>query len=255
MSFEPQNELEHALMQAAKDPAHGPEFYKQLVKSDIFIIQHGQPPPAEEGMITLKAETSIQIMNIEYEGKPHIPVFSSIPRLQVILRGEAAYIGINALEFLKITKGSDLILNPGSDYGKEITAGEASRIIDGSILKPSQPYVAAQDTKVMIGQPKNYPTDLVAALSCFFKTRKEIKRAWLAHFYNPEKDEKPHTLIAVDATGDFEAIANEASVVAQRIEIPDPPIDFMQITGRGGLEDFFLKDSKPFYRRGFLGLW
>jgi hypothetical protein len=32
-------------------------------------------------------------------------------------------------------------------------------------------------------------------------------------------------------------------------EVPLP------ITGRGGLEDYFLKDTKPFYERRFLGLF
>jgi hypothetical protein len=53
--------------------------------------------------------------------------------MQALMPGTAAYIRINMLDFLKMTKGSALMLNPGSDFGKEITAKEAGSIIDGSI--------------------------------------------------------------------------------------------------------------------------
>ena len=38
MSFQPQNKLERSLMKAAEDPAHHPQFYKDLIESDVFII-------------------------------------------------------------------------------------------------------------------------------------------------------------------------------------------------------------------------
>jgi hypothetical protein len=53
--------------------------------------------------------------------------------MQALMPDAAAYIRINMLDFLKMTKGSALMLNPGSDFGKEITAEEAAAIIEGSI--------------------------------------------------------------------------------------------------------------------------
>ena len=87
MSFEPTNDLERSLMKAANDPAHRPQFYKDLVQSDIFIVQHGKRPPEKEGRVTLDEGTQIQITNIEFNGKPHIPIFSSLPRLQATITG------------------------------------------------------------------------------------------------------------------------------------------------------------------------
>lgn len=73
MSFDPQNDLEWSLMKAAKDPAHRPQFYKDLVQSDIFIIQHGESPPVREGRVTLNEGKKIQIANIEFQGKRYLP--------------------------------------------------------------------------------------------------------------------------------------------------------------------------------------
>jgi hypothetical protein len=255
MAFEPQNDLERSLVRAATDPAHRPQFYKDFIQSDIFIIQHGKRPQEKHERVTLSQGEKIQIENIEFKGKRYIPIFSSLTRLQATITGEVAYLGINALEFLKMTMGSALMLNPGSDYGKEITPEEAASIVDGSLWRPNERYVAQKEACVMIGQPKNYPKELVEALTRFFKTKKQVKRAWIAHFFNPDRDEKPHTLIAVDASDAFEEITSEAGIIARNVKIPDPPVDFLPITGRGGIEDYFVKDTKPFYERRFLGFF
>jgi hypothetical protein len=161
---------------------------------------------------------------------------------------------LNALEFMKITRGADLILNPGSEFGKEFTKAEIESLLDGSIWKPSERYVAKEETKIMIGQPSNYPKELMDALARYFRKTKEVKRAYLAHFFNPERDEKPHTLIGVEMSGDWDLVMSGAGMVARDVHIPDPPVDFIQITGKGGVEDYFKRDCKPFYERKLFGI-
>lgn len=254
MAFEAQNALERSLVKAASDPAHRPQFYKDFIQSDIFIIQHGRRPPEKAWRVTLDEGMNIQIANIEFKGKQYIPIFSSIPRLQATLTGEAAYLGIDALELLKITKGSALLLNPGSDYGKEITAEEAASIVDGSIWQPNERYVAKKATQVMIGQPKNFPTELVESPTRLFEKKSQVNRAWVAHFFNPDIDEKAHTLLAIECVDGFDAVSAEAGIVVRNVSIPDPPVDILPITGRGGIEEYFNK-TKPFYERRALGIF
>jgi hypothetical protein len=254
MSFEPQNDLERSLINAANDPAHRPQFYKDFVKSDIFVIHHGKRPPEKDGKLTLDEGADLQTPTMQFHGKPYIPIFSSLARLQASVYGEVACLAINALEFLKMTAGSALILNPGPDFaGKEITPEEAAAIVDGSVWQPNVRYVAPKEIQAMIGPPKNYPDDLLEALARFFATKEQVKRAWVAHFFNPDRDEKPHTLIAVEVSDGFDEVTSEAGIVARHVIVPDPPVDFLQITGRGGLEDYFVKDTTPFFERRLLG--
>lgn len=194
MPFDPQNNLEESLIKASSDPAHRPQFYKDLAGSDVFIVQEG-PPPESSGKKVLSEGMSLQLRNIEWEGRPYIPVFSSLPRLQAAIQEEVGYLALNALEFMKITQGAELLLNPGSDYGKAFTKDEIASILDGSIWKPTEQFVVQKETQVMIGQPSNYPAKLVEALTRYFKRTKEVKKAYIAHFFNPEHNEKPHTLI------------------------------------------------------------
>jgi hypothetical protein len=46
-----------------------------------------------------------------------------------------------------------------------------------------------------------------------------------------------------------------AGIVARDVQSPDPPVDFLQITGRGGIEDYFLRECKPFYERKLFGIF
>ncbi len=254
MPFDPQNNLEKSLIKAASDPAHRPQFYKDLAGSDFFIVQEG-PPPESSGKMVLPKGTSLQLQHIEWEERSYIPVFSSLSRLQATIQEEVGYLALNAVEFMKITQGAELLLNPGSDYGKAFTKEEITSIVDGSIWKPTEQYVAQKDTKVMIGQPPNYPKKLIEALTRYFKGTKQVKKAYIAQFFNPEDGEKPHTLIAVQVDSDWEPVMAGAGMVARDSEVPDPPVDFLQITGLGGFEDYFKKNCKPFYKRKFLGIF
>ena len=254
MSFDPQNPLERSLMQAATDPAHRPQFYRDVAESDLFVIQEG-PPPEASGRAVLQQGMSIQIQHVDWNGKPFIPVFSSLRRLQGFLREEASYLALNAIEFMKITRGAEFILNPGSEYGKEFTREEIASLIDGTLWQPSERYVAEKSTEVMLGQPSNYPTELVAALSRYFKNTKEVKRAWLAHFFNPDRNEQPHTLICVEVSGDWDRVMAGAGMVAQAVQVPDPPVDFIPMTGLAGVEDYFRKECQPFYQRKLFGIF
>lgn len=254
MTFQPQNSLERSLLKAATDPAHRPQFYRDFVKSDIFVIQEG-PPPERSGSAVLEAGYQLQIRNIDWNGRPVIPIFSSLPRLQAVIPSEVGYVALNAQNFMEITQGSDLLLNPGSDYGKEFTKEEVATILDGSIWQPTERYVAERDTEIMIGQAANYPKDLVEALTRLFKKMKEVKKAYVAHYFNPDVDEKPHTLIAIEASGNWESIVASAGIVARDVPSPDPPVDFIRITGTEGLEDYFLNESKPFYEKKLFGIF
>lgn len=246
MAFIPQNKLEQSLVEAQKDPLERPQFYKELVVSDLFIIQEA-PILVEHGQKTLKEGDALQIRSVDLNGKAYLPVFSSLMRLQAFLPSEAGYIALNALEFMKLTRGADILLNPGSDYGKAFLKEEVDAIIQRAMGKPTDQYEVKKASPVRIGPPANYPTDLVVALSRYFEKRKEIKAAYLAHFFNPEHDTKAHTLVAMEVSGEWASVMSGIGMAIQGVPIPDPPVDFIELTGKSGVEDYFKNKSKPFY--------
>ena len=253
MAFEPQNHLEAALAKAAVDPAARLNFYRYLFLSKLFIIQEG-PLPTASGTRTLAAGDSLELRHMDWNGKSCLPVFSSLPRLQAVVTSEVGYLEIGAIELLRLTRGADLILNPGSDYGKELTKEEIARLLDGTMLKPSERHVVKTEEKVLLGHPKNYPQELVNALARYFKTNSSVKRAYIAHFHQPSRGEAAHTLIAIEASGNWDEIVAGAGLTSQGVPIPDPPIDYIQLRGSEGINGYF-KSIKPFYEKKLFGIF
>jgi hypothetical protein len=247
MPFDPLNDLERSLIAAAKDPAHRPQFYRDFLSSDIFVIEDA-PPGESTGPRAIQKGSQISLLTYERDGNRIIPIFSSLPRMQTFIKREASYIAMPAPDFLKMTRGATLVLNPGCDYGKEFTPGEIASILDGSLWRPTDVYTTPKQTRVLIGQPANYPTELVAAVTRYFQTMPQVTRAYLAHFFNPDRDQKAHTLIAIEVTGDWDEVSSGAGLVAREVKVPDPPVDFLQLTGKPGLEEHF-KTLKPFYEK------
>ena len=158
------------------------------------------------------------------------------------------YMVLKARDFLSITKGTFLVLNPGSDYGKEFTAEEVDSMLDGSIFSADEKTIVEKSTEVMIGHPSNYPQELADALATLFKSQPEVKRAYLAHYINPTQSKAGHTLIAIECSDSWDKILGDAGVIVRNVKIPDPPVDFLRLTGDGGLDSYF-DSTKPFYKK------
>lgn len=223
--FEPQNDLERSLMAATSDPAARPQFYRDLAASELFVIDDGSDLEQHQ----------LRVRNVDWNGESYLPVFSSLPRLQAMIQEEVGYIALKAMDLMNITRGARLLLNPGSDYGKALLPEEIESILDGSIWQ--------QETPVLLAQPANFPTELVEVLRSVFARHPGARKAYLAHFSNPA----PHTLIAIDASEDWERIVTNVRIAAEGVEVPDPPIDFVRLAG-SGLESYF-QSIEPFYER------
>ncbi|WP_195575553.1 enhanced serine sensitivity protein SseB C-terminal domain-containing protein [Paenibacillus sp. 1001270B_150601_E10] len=253
MIFQPENNLENILMLAANDPSARLDFYKELVNSNIYTIQIKDGNETKEEV--LKEGTTIQLLNVEINHKMYVPIFSSLRRLQESIDQEVNYCSMNAMDFFQLTRGADVFLNPSSSYGKEFNVDEIESILNGSIFNNINSYEVEEETQVMVGQPAIVPEELIQALSKLFATRKEIKCAYNAHFFNPQMDEKPHTLIAVEASDNWEEIVSKAGMIADSVHVPDPPVSFVQMDGSSGLEEYFKSNVRPFYTKKKLGLF
>ncbi|ADB16387.1 enhanced serine sensitivity protein SseB [Pirellula staleyi DSM 6068] len=248
MAFTPQNDLEKALVAASKDAGARPHFYEVLLQSTLFVLQGGDAPLAETTR-HVDAGESILLRTFERDGKTYIPIFSSLERLKAGLKSNASYLGMSARDLLALTAGSPLVLNPGSDYGKEFTPTEIERLLDGSLFEPDERRTIQQQTEVQIGAPLNYPHVLARALQQYFKRHRNVSRAYLALYHDPSSSDKPNTLVGVELTGDWDQTMAGIGVVVSSTEIPDPPVDFIRIAPAESLTKYFLEKSKPFYSR------
>lgn len=244
--FFPENRLETLLMQAAGDPAVRPEFYKELLVTDVFVlIVSGNRPYGNH--VAQEGET-LSIKGITVEARKLIPVFTSERRLQEFIRGEESLAKLNgrALFTMIAAQNDGIVLNPASSYGKEFTPQEVGALVDGTIFQPKQ-QIITEDTPVLIGMPKVYPSKLVDALSSYFQGKPEVKKAYVAQIQMPDSDEPAHLLFSIQVDGDFHPIASDLGVVFQETLETGQFADLVQF-GQGSLDDYF-KTQQPFFQR------
>lgn len=247
MIFKPQNELERVLSAAVEDPSRRREFYEELQRSELYTLHMGGDVPEEQGV--LQEKTTVRLPSVEIEGKAYLPVFSSLPMLQRFIDREMRYLSINAIDLFGLVRGSDVWLNPGGEFAKEFPASEIESILDGSIFGVPKSHTVDRETQVMLGRPTQEPDELLNELAEVFHALPNVKLAYNAHYYNPETGDPPHTLIAVEADGDWNEVVRAAGGRASSARVPDPPVDFLRLDGTSGLETYFASDCTPFYRK------
>ena len=211
----------------------------------MLTDQNGLP----KGTHTLQENTSVNIVTLQ-DGR--IPVFTSTNRIfdKGIIKEEVPFLEMKGEDLFNLSTGATFILNPYSDYGKELLPNEIESLLKGTILTDNHRQITIQeDTQVQIGQPANYPTEIVNSLKALFKDRPTVKAAYLGWIFNPSSGEPPHFIFALDIDGDKQRITNEAGYTAQQLSKPNDIIDFIQIDSKGGLSDYFLEQTKPFYVR------
>jgi hypothetical protein len=183
----------------------------------VYFIMHGEGRRDET-----HAEISIQSMTMQ-DGKQRIPFFTSLQRLQEFAKTAPEGQVVQAMplaprDFLEYTKDMppELMVNPGSLYGKFITKAEVALLLDAKYsaagceylgLTPPNPtlYTAAGDGwhtaelgKMRLRKPNPYPEALVATLAEHFKSVDDVEAAYVMHWCD-SGEALPHMLIGLDA--------------------------------------------------------
>lgn len=245
-----ENKLEEILRLAANEPAHRPQFCEILMNSQVFLLgTTGES--STNGTVDLKAGSSIQIQHWQKpDGSPVIPFFSSIEILKSSIESEESYLALPVRSLFEITLGATLFLNPRSDYGKEFVPHEVEQLLSIGISHAPSTRVVEKETKVLLGQPAEYPSQMVDSVTQLLAKHSNVKKAYLALMHDTSIDEKPHLIIGIDAEGDIEKIMREAGNVAGDTAPDGEFVDLYRVNENdSGLSDYLKNQTTPFYER------
>jgi hypothetical protein len=244
-----QDPLEVALARAADEPASRPEFYRILLDSEIYVIGHTEAPG--DGRTTLPAGAKLSIVSWENkDGTPITPFFSSLEALQRSLQEETRFLSMPARSFFEITRGATLVLNPASGYGKEFLPNEIEALLATGVNHVATERVVEAATQVLLGQPANYPSEMVASLTALLARHPNIKAAYLCLMQDRSSMPSPTLVVGIEGHGDVRAAIREAGSVAADTAPRGEPVDFAEIKrGSGGISDYFIASVQPFYER------
>lgn len=245
--FSDENIIETTLRKASTEPAYRAEFYKRLLSEKLIVLT--DKSDLSEGVQTLQENTNINLMTLT-NGK--IPVFTSTSKIfdKGIIKEQVPFLEMKGEDLFNLATGATFILNPYSDYGKELLPEEIKNLLQGTILTDNHRQITIEkETQIQIGQPANYPTEMVNSLRTLFQNRPSVKAAYLGWIFNPSANEPPHLIFALDIETDKQSITNEAGLTVEQYRKANEIVDFIQIETSDGISEYFLNKTKPFYVR------
>ncbi|ANI31219.1 endopeptidase IV [Yersinia entomophaga] len=258
-----ENELEKLLKLAASESIHRPAFFRALLDATVLVLgDSGQE--SQDGEMTFSAGNGVNILHWEKQGgELTIPFFSSLETLQQAIsqsegEKEQPFVAMPVRVLFEMTQGASLFLNPKTEYGKEFYPEEVAMLLaNGGVAKPTE-MVVDKETQILLGQPEEYPSVIVDALTKLFSQRKPVRRAFLALMHDKSVDEKPNLLIGLEVDGseeEIEILIQEAGHIASEHAPDDSPVDFCVVSEKErGVSHYLTTHTQPFYQRKW-GSW
>ena len=210
---------------------------------------------AENGECVIKEKSIIQFPLItNSENKSFYPFFTDWNEFRRFDKEQKYSGNIATFDDIKnfIDKADGISINP---YGVNIILtkdminvieSEAKGLPQNTVIKEQ---VAEKDTKVMLGEPAEYPREMIDAICKYLKTNKNVNAAYLRLLV---KDNEQSYLIVVDFSGDknevFSGIANAGVPFSN-----GKYLDFVPLSnsfGKGAVENV-----EPFYKKRKFGIF
>ncbi len=125
----PSNELEQSILEARSNNKALETFYTKLLWADLIVLTDGSNPEECD-------ENNISI-NFFALDSGHVPIFSSHNRIhdKGVIKKKVPSVSIKGQDLFEITKGAPLVLNPYSDYPKELLQEEINDLLNGTLYE------------------------------------------------------------------------------------------------------------------------
>jgi hypothetical protein len=180
--FQPENDIERALMRASAESAERPDFMRALMDAEIFVLlvpETGALVPGTDGKATVSQGSRLTMVTVTRGEKELLPFFTTPSRARDFFTGEHIVAPDKTRDLFKRAHNAAFVLNPGSDYGKEFTPDEVQRLLAGQFDDGPQTTVIEKPEQVLLAHPKEIPGALIAALGRELGALKTVRGAWL----------------------------------------------------------------------------
>ncbi|AIZ64110.1 hypothetical protein PK28_11120 [Hymenobacter sp. DG25B] len=250
-TFEPNNALEAALLQAAQDPNSRALFYRELLRQNLVVLPAFEEENPATGLIIPEPGMQIQLQVLN-DGK--LPVFSSLDRVYEngAVSGDVAYMLISGLDYFRMVQGAECVLNPFSPFGKLLTVPELEDLLAGNLSGADEEEDSSlADKRVSLDQPAERPEALIHAVRIFGASHPAIESVYLAQLTVEDNPAPPRLLLGFIIDNEDTSLFPEMGPILQGHLQQDQTIDLMLInpSAEDPLANYF-RGTEPIYQRG-----
>lgn len=206
--FEPENDIERALVSASHEPAERPGFARALMDAQIFVVlvaEGGSIVSGPNGTATVSEGATLKMQSARRDDEDLLAFFTSPSRARAWFSGEHIVAPETTRGLFNRFPDMPYVLNPGSDYGKEFTSSEVTRLLAGQFDDEPQTEVIDEEEQVLLAHPKDKPQALIDALGRELAALGGVRGAWLMLAFRAGKGEQSW-MLGVDHSGDWNAV-------------------------------------------------
>lgn len=242
--FVPENELEKIFLAGFGDPARRPAYYRALLEGSV-IIMDANPP----GQAAPTGHADLRIRMVQIEGVTHLPVFTSMKRVEAFGHREGHYLEIRTRALLEAVPDTPVIVNLGSTHSMGMSRLEIAALLNGTLFRsndPDQHRMAVGGLEVgPLGDP---PFTLMGRMVQLFRIRETVRAAYIVSMRNAAQNEKAHPLVAIEAGGDWDALVREVMEIIDTHGRKGEIVDVIRLDDRA-FSAQVKKQGKAFFRR------
>lgn len=246
--FKPENDLERALVRAAEDASARAPFFEKLIDAELTLALVESRDKKGGGY---------EVPEVMSDDVAFVPIFTADARVEAMFGLEKMMkVRQTFRQILEQIDGANFVLNPGSDYGREIMEADVAAMLAGDFEKAAESddfsadsgFDEEQPLPQVVGRPSPVPNHLVKPLVKLFGGLREVKAVYLAQSLFPDADGLKRLVIGVECDGDLDVVLDHVGEVLDDVAKPSDVIDFVGVPG-SPLDDYFAKDNQPIYRR------
>jgi hypothetical protein len=242
--FEPENDIERALVRASHEPSERPAFVRALMDAQIFVVltaDGGAIVPGANGTATVTEGATLKMESAERDGEKVLAFFTSPKRAQAWFPRDHIVAPETTRALFQRASDMPFVLNPGADYGKEFTREEVKHLLAGDFGDQPQTELITEPQQVLLAHPSERPDALIAALSREFSALDNVSAAWLLLAMRAGQPGQ-NWMLGVEHTGNWDNVRGAIGRAVQGGVLGDRLLDAMPLDGesfsmslRGGI--------------------
>jgi hypothetical protein len=258
--FEPENEIERMLVRASTQPSERRSFMRALMDSEVFVVlvpEGGHVVPGPDGNATIPQGTKLNMPGAMRGEQSLVPFFTRPSRARAWFKGDHIVAPDSLRNLFARYPNTSFLLNPGSDYGKEFVPTEVKRLLSGELGEGVDEITIPEGQQLLLGHPKQIPTELIAALAREFSATPAVRGAWLMLAMRADQAEQSW-MLGVDHKGSWQSVLDAitravgGNILNGRM-LDAMPLDASEtsVTLRGGIPIIAAAQKRGFLQKLF----